>query len=58
MIVVILCCNMICGCLDVDNRHIQCPQNFDGYTVQVVDYCRKGRGGLECECVDKRINNQ
>lgn len=54
MIVMVLCCNILCGCLDVDNTYLQCPQSLDGVTVQFVEACKGDKQPLECECIELR----
>lgn len=54
MYVILLCCNLICGCLDESNRSVQCPQNWDHVHALFIERCVGDKQPLECECTNNR----
>lgn len=57
MYVILLCCGVLCGCLDESNRTVQCPQNWDHVKALFIERCKGDRQPLECECTNERVRN-
>lgn len=48
MIVIMICCGLVCGCLTEDNKEIECPLSYTNVVRVYIDPCNGPNEPLAC----------